>query len=194
MTSDYSFSIFAELPCYIEPIDRGERFEDPLSAQLSAAKQGEVTGGGTQMSDEGGIAGVGIDIDVANLDDAIALTIKTLNELGAPKGSTLTFERDGKEQKISFGRTEGIVLALDASLPEELWNTHAQDVLPSLEELIEQEELGAIFGSKAFEDRTDIYIYGNSAEKMISRISTWQAKFPLGKNSKVSKLTTDNPS
>jgi hypothetical protein len=192
VTSDYSFFIFAELPCYIEPIDRGERFEDPLSAQLSAANQGEVTGGGTQMSAEGGILGVGIDISLSNLDDAVALTIKILNELGAPKGSTLTFERDGKEQKISFGRTEGIVLSLDVSLPEELWNAHAQDVLPSLEELIKQEDLGAIFGSKAFEDRTDIYIYGNSAEKTISKISKWQAKFPLGRNSKVRKLTTDN--
>ena len=35
----------------IQPLDRGDRYEDPLDAALSAAGWGEVTGGGSQLTD-----------------------------------------------------------------------------------------------------------------------------------------------
>jgi len=35
----------------IQPLDRGDRYEDPLDAALSAAGWGDVTGGGSQLTD-----------------------------------------------------------------------------------------------------------------------------------------------
>ena len=45
-----SHLIVARLYEHVEPIDRGERYEDPLQDALSAAKAGTVTGGGVQAS------------------------------------------------------------------------------------------------------------------------------------------------
>jgi hypothetical protein len=45
-TMDFPHVVLARLYEHIEPIDRGERYEDPLQAILDEAKVGRVTGGG----------------------------------------------------------------------------------------------------------------------------------------------------
>ena len=39
--------VLARLYEHLEPIDRGNRYEDPLQARLEESKLGQVTGGGT---------------------------------------------------------------------------------------------------------------------------------------------------
>ena len=43
--------IFVRLPEPLEPNERGDRYEDPLNAELQLAGLGEVSGGGTQLSE-----------------------------------------------------------------------------------------------------------------------------------------------
>jgi hypothetical protein len=46
--------IIARLYEHLEPMDRGERYEDPLQTVLEAAGLGRVTGGGSQLNESGG--------------------------------------------------------------------------------------------------------------------------------------------
>jgi len=70
----------------LQPEHRHELFEDPLDALLQAAGIGEITGGGTAISDEGEVE-YG-DIEIA-LNDAAGVPklVDLLEQLGAPKGS-----------------------------------------------------------------------------------------------------------
>jgi hypothetical protein len=89
--------VFAKLFDTVLPIERGEKYEDPLNVMLQEQHLGEVTGGGTMQRTDKTIEYVGVDIELVNLDSALDATKAKLRELGAPKGSVLEFERDGQE-------------------------------------------------------------------------------------------------
>ena len=91
--------VFAKIMDTIGPMERGERYEDPLGEDLEAQGLGMVTGGGTQLAKDGGIEWIGIDIDLADLDRGIEFTRQRLRELGAPPGSVLEYRLG--EQKIT---------------------------------------------------------------------------------------------
>ncbi len=91
------YSVCAEIMEPILPMARGRKYEEPLDQALVAAKLGVVTGGGTQMGKDGGIAWVEIVMALADLDGALQFTRQQLRKLGAPPGSTLVF-RVGDQQ------------------------------------------------------------------------------------------------
>jgi hypothetical protein len=91
--------VFAKIMDTIGPMERGEKYAQPLDRDLEAQGLGMVTGGGTQMAKKGGIEWVGIDIDLTDLDRGIEFTRRRLRELGAPHGSVLEY-RIG-EQKMT---------------------------------------------------------------------------------------------
>ena len=84
-----SSTVVARLYEHIEPIDRGIRYEDPLDMALRSASLGEVTGGGSQLGHLGELEFADIEIQVANLDDAVPVIIDVLQRSGAPVGSHL---------------------------------------------------------------------------------------------------------
>ena len=47
---DFPHVVVARLYEHIEPIDRGDRYEDPLQAVLDQSNAGRVTGGGSQLN------------------------------------------------------------------------------------------------------------------------------------------------
>jgi hypothetical protein len=84
------------------PIDRGEKYEDPLDASLKQAGLGEVTGGGSQLSEpdkqgKRNIEWVGIDVDITDLSRGIPLLKSELKRLGAPTGTTIEYELNGEK-------------------------------------------------------------------------------------------------
>ncbi len=83
----------------VGPMERASKYEDPLDDSLRERDYGFTTGGGTQMDKGGGIAWIGIDIELRDLDSALEFTRNRLRELGAPRGSVLQY-RAGDEQKI----------------------------------------------------------------------------------------------
>ena len=98
--------VFVKIHEAIMPIDRGEKYEDPLDESLKKAGFGEVTGGGSQLSepDKDGarhIEWVGIDIDLTNFSNGLPLIKSELKRLGAPANTTIEYEING--QKISEG-------------------------------------------------------------------------------------------
>ena len=83
---DFPHVVLARLYEHIEPIDRGEEYEDPLQAVLDEAKIGQVTGGGSQMNELGVIDYADIEIELANLDDGLRIVSEALEKCGAHPG------------------------------------------------------------------------------------------------------------
>ncbi|HZW06205.1 MAG TPA: hypothetical protein VFF65_03705, partial [Phycisphaerales bacterium] len=77
-----SISAYARLNAKVMPIDRGERFEDPLQEVLAKSRCAEVTGGGTAQKESGEVDYCGIDIDIFDPDAAVPLVCTTLTKLG----------------------------------------------------------------------------------------------------------------
>jgi len=93
--------VFAKIIDHILPMERGAKYVRPLHAALHTRGLGIVRGSGTQMSRDGSkVEWVGIDIDLRDLDGALAFTRDFLRELGAPSGSVVEY-RAG-EQKITI--------------------------------------------------------------------------------------------
>jgi hypothetical protein len=89
--------VFAKILDTVLPVERGEKYEDPLDAMLREKKLGEVTGGGTMQRKDKSIEYVGIDIELVNLGSALDATKEKLRELGAPNGSVLEFKLNGQQ-------------------------------------------------------------------------------------------------
>jgi hypothetical protein len=94
--------VYVKIPGGMLPIERGERFEDPLQEALQAAGVGEVSGGGTEMSapDAQGrqrAVSCGIDVDLSDSAKGLPLLRQTLVRLGVPKGTVLQYEANGRD-------------------------------------------------------------------------------------------------
>ena len=92
------------------PIDRGERYEDPLEAALSARGLGEITGGGTSQHETGEIEYIDINVTLTNADRGVPFLIESLEALGAPKGSKLHLADNGSNREIPLGMAEGVAV------------------------------------------------------------------------------------
>jgi hypothetical protein len=83
------FFLYVRIPGDIQPIDRGERFEDPLQAALDKEDLGEVTGGGSQMGEGKSVEFCGLDVEVTDRDRGLRLIREVMRRLGAPRGTVI---------------------------------------------------------------------------------------------------------
>jgi hypothetical protein len=95
--SRYPHFVFARILDPVAAIERGRKYADPLHEALEQHEFGMVSGGGTEMTEDGKIAWVGLDIELADLGKALEFTRNRLRELGAPSGSVLEYQSDGKD-------------------------------------------------------------------------------------------------
>jgi hypothetical protein len=94
--------VYIKLPVDLQPLERGELFEDPLQEALERESLGTVTGGGSQLSDldEDGrrqIEFCGIDVDLYDPQKGLVLLRSELIRLKAPPGTLLLYELNGHE-------------------------------------------------------------------------------------------------
>jgi hypothetical protein len=179
---------YAQLNARISPMDRGERFEDPLIEALTENGLGEVGGAGTMLSATGEIDYCGIDIDLAKLEEGAAFVCKFLAERGAPKGSKLSYEHDGQKIEVPFGTAEGLAIYLNGTdLPDEVYQQCDFDVVT--------ETIGTLLGQKGSvqgywqgPSETALYLYGDSAEEMRGLISGFLAEYPLCQKARVETI------
>ena len=108
--------VLARLYDHVEPIDRGNRYEDPLQAQLDPRHAGRVTGGGSQLNADGAIDYADIEIELADLDDAVRLTERLLQP------SSYTVRR--LSALVVRGRAD-----VDGGFFDALWTTVTDDWL-----------------------------------------------------------------
>ncbi|REJ71410.1 MAG: hypothetical protein DWQ34_20245 [Planctomycetota bacterium] len=170
---------YARLNARIMPFDRGERYEDPLQEALEANRFAEVTGGGTMQSENGEIDYCGIDLDIFNRDEAVPFICDFLAECGAPKGSVLQYEFDGRQQETPFGFLEGLAIYFNGTdLPDEVYEkcdiNHVYDEVNRL-----LDDRGEIQGHWQGPTETALYLYGYSASEMRDLIAEFMVSYPL---------------
>jgi len=167
---------------HIEPIDRG-RYEDPLQEALEKSNAGQVTGGGSQLNELGGIDYAEVEIELANMDGAVSTVTETLEKAGAPKGSELIAAEDGRVLQ-TFGRNECLAIYLDGvSLPDEVYANLDFDAVVT--------EIGTAAGTDSFHgfsqgnEETGLFFFGSSADDMFARVEPVLRQLPIGQNARV---------
>ncbi|MDP2341147.1 MAG: hypothetical protein Q8O67_09325 [Deltaproteobacteria bacterium] len=83
-----SVFLLVHLPIGIEPLERGDRFEDPIDDALGAL--GAVSGGGTALSESGQPQSCDIEVEVHDVAHALPILRRVLSENAAPKGTIVT--------------------------------------------------------------------------------------------------------
>jgi len=88
--------IYVLLPEALDPIDRGEKYENPISFELSRQSLGEISGGGSQLGNEkpdgtSEIIFCGIDIDTYDVETTRKLLHRVLPELGCLSGTQVHY-------------------------------------------------------------------------------------------------------
>ncbi len=172
----------AQINHRIQPLDRGDLYEDPLDEMLQVAGWGAVTGGGTQMLESFEIAHVDVEIELSDLaqtqgDAALQSIIQFLEKAGAPKGSKI-IRHDGGDP-INFGQCDGLGLYMNGTdLPDAVYEAEdINDVVEALDAL-----LSGISAFDAFWEgstETALYAYGKSFAKIKAIIEPYVASHPL---------------
>ena len=175
--------VLARVYEHIMPIDRGERYEDPLDTILREKGLGQITGGGSQLNEQGGVEFADIEIELANLDDAVGAVVEALEAAGAPQGSEI-LDPSTERALREFGRQQCLAIYLDGvSLPEEVYAGLDFDAVVG--------ELGAAAGENSFRgfwqgnEETGLFLFGADAEAMFARVEPVLRRLPIGQNARV---------
>lgn len=181
--------VVATLNDKIMPIDRGEVYEDPLNNFLQEMNYGEVTGGGTFQEKSGEIYRCDIEIYLySEIVDTniIRQIINKLEELGAPKGSTLLIEKT--EEEIPFGVNEGLAIYLDGiNLSDEVYkNSDSEAIATEIRRLadIKSEVLRYWQGNT----ETALYFYDTSFDKINTSIEDFVKTNPECENARIVQI------
>ena len=180
---DFPHVVIARVYEHIEPIDRGDRYEDPLQAVLEPANIGRVTGGGSQLNEFGGIEYAEVEIELANLDGAVGVVVDALEKAGAPQGSELIDATDSRVLR-QFGTQQCLAIFLDGTtLPDQVYAELDFEAVVS--------ELGAAAGDGSRRGfwqgpaETGLFFFGSDAEAMFARVEPVLRRLPIGQNARV---------
>ena len=170
---------YAQVNARVQPIDRGDRYEDPLQDALEKNGWGEVTGGGTMQQINGEIEYCGIDVDLTDVENGVPFICQSLEACGAPRGSKLLFEIDGTSKEVPFGKLEGLAIYFNGTdLPDEVYeNCDINHVVSEIERLLGDQ--GAVQGYWEGPTETALYLYGKSVDEMKQAIAELMTEYPL---------------
>lgn len=169
----------------IMPVDRGARYEEPLDAALRKKRLGEVTGGGSMLTEAREIEFVDLEVSVTDLDKAVPVIQRVLEEAGAPRGSLLSFERDGEDEVVPFGKQECLAIYLDGvGLPTEVYqSTDVRDLAARMRKALGKR--GEIRHSWTGPKETAIYLFGPDAQALYDKLQPVLHAYPLCQNARV---------
>jgi len=94
--------VFARIEDPLMPLQRGQKYEDPLNRALTQAGMGRVTGGGSVQGIDGTIEWISLDIQLVDLGPALDFLCARLLELGAPENTVLKFRKEGSVVAIQI--------------------------------------------------------------------------------------------
>lgn len=179
--------IVVNLNARIQPMHRGEIFEDPLNEIISTQGFGEVTGGGTLQAQSGEIENCDIEIQVPSTDqETINIIKKSLEDIGTPKGSKIIIESSGAE--IEFGILEGLAIYLNGTeLEGKVYEEGDSNfVYSELDRLTEGK--GRVYSYWQGPTETAFYLYGNSFAEMKSLIAELVDNYPLCQKCRIEQI------
>jgi hypothetical protein len=180
---DFPHLILARFYEHIEPVDRGDRYEDPLHAALEKRGLGAVTGGGSQLNELGGIEYADVEIELADVDETLRVATEALEAAGAPQGSELIGTSDGQVLR-ELGKLQCLAIYLDGtSLTDEVYaNLDFEAVVAAL---------GVAAGDGSYRglwqgpEETAVFFFGPDAEAMFARVESVLRALPIGQNARV---------
>lgn len=160
----------------IDPMTRGELYEDMIDEVLTKKKIGYLDGGGTLMGEDGMICEC--DVGLMYYSDREQEFIELLKDIPCPKGSKLIYG-DEDEHEIPVGNLEGLGLYLNGTdLPNEVYETcSADDLADKLCKALEGNF--AFFGNSRGSKELGLFFYGNSFEQMKALIQPIVDESPL---------------
>jgi hypothetical protein len=179
--------VIIQLNARLQPMHRGEFFEDPLDAKLKAVGLGEVSGGGTMQAESGEIDYCDIELQMTDTgDEAIGKLVALLEQLGAPKGSKVRISSSQAEHAV--GRAEGMAVYLNGTdLPDETYQSCDSNVVYSeLDRLVEGK--GRVLSYWQGPRETAFYLYGDSFADMKQRTAEFLATYPLCAKCRVTQV------
>jgi hypothetical protein len=94
--------VYARIEDPLMPLQRGQKYEDPLDRALMQAGLGRVTGGGSVQGVDGSIEWISLDIQLVDLGPALEFLRAKLLELGAPENTVLKFRKEGSVVAIQI--------------------------------------------------------------------------------------------
>jgi hypothetical protein len=99
--------VYVFLPEPLGPMDRGDKYEEPIIDELERLGLGEVTGAGTGLGEERPdgtrpMESCGIDVETHDPLETRAILRGLLPKLGCPEGTQLEYEVSGKVLKDEF--------------------------------------------------------------------------------------------
>jgi len=103
--------VYVKIPESLMPLDRGDKYDDPLLTILESKGVGEVTGGGSSLGDEQPdgkrlIEFIGLDVDLNDLDTGLPIVREALVQLGAPSGTEIHYTRGAEKLQDIFNNGE----------------------------------------------------------------------------------------
>lgn len=169
---EYPYFVYAKIIEPALPEARGRMYHDPLADFLERKKLGTVTGGGTQLGEanplgERVIEYIGLDIELADLDEGWNQAKQKLNELGVPVGSELIYRaEDGSERNEPIGEME-----LLSVFVEKMNDADSDLVCEKLAKAVIGTRVGELRGVGLWESgRRHLYFVGQDADKMFEQI------------------------
>lgn len=180
------YPVRVQLNAKIMPLDRGRLFQDPLSAALEAEGLGISEDGGTLSAANGEIEYCDVEVDLyENTERAYDFVKRTVERLGAPKGSKLHVSPDDVRP---IGVCEGLAIYLNGTdLADEVYaSCDSNFVRDELDRLAKGE--GEVLGYWQGPRETALYLYGGSFAEMQRRIADFIATYPLCQKSRVVRI------
>jgi hypothetical protein len=178
--------IVARLNDRAMPMDRGSRYEDPLDEALKTKGLGEVTGGGTMLSESKEIQFCDVEIVVKDASEEVLAFIKTtLEGFGAPLGSRPLV---GKNKELPFGKTEGLGIYLNGTdLPANVYaECDVNFIYSEFNRLLAPE--GSVHSHWEGPTETALYVYGPSVDSMKARLADFLASYPLCERARLERV------
>lgn len=178
--------VTARLNAKLQPMHRGDLFEDPLNERLEQAGHGTITGGGTQMAPSGEIEYCDLEIRLnAVTAEVLDWLVANLEDLGAPKGSQLIV--DGAEPR-AFGANEGMAVYLNGTdLPDEVYEACDSNVVYDELESAAGDS-GNVYSYWQGPSETALYLYGQSFDEMRALTTAFIASYPLCQRCRVVQI------
>jgi len=179
------YHLTLQLNAKLQPIDRGEFFEDPITEALETSKCGTTDGGGTMQEATGEIEFCDIEILLKdNKRESVDKLLQVIDKIGVPKGSFL--HADGFEQSV--GTLEGLALYLNGTeLSEEVYeNCDINYVIEKIDELLSGS--GQFYSHWEGPKYTALYYYGISFEEMKQRMTPFLSEYPLCQKCRVEQI------
>jgi hypothetical protein len=179
--------VLARITEHVEPLERGERYEDPLAAFLNEHGLGEVTGGGSQLNANGEIEFADVELELVNLDDAITKLVQQLEAMGAPFGSSIQFAAESGREALPFGKYEQLTIYLDGTgLPPDVYESLDFDRLYSeLGEAVSREADGQARSVWTGPTETAIHLAGPKADALEQVVNAMWNTVPIFQNARL---------